>query len=108
MATRGFHPRALKSHARILAWHIAVRRVISWDAILDEFGIPRLESERTKRQHNLAGKLNKMLRVFSELGLVTIGDPRPGYITAADEDGLGHVMAVGLEAYANEKDVSLR
>jgi hypothetical protein len=103
LATRGFRPEALKSRPRILAWHLSIRRVISWDGLLREFGLDPSESARSK----VAKRLFKTLQVFAELGLVNLNDPRPPYITAVDYDGLFRVMTVGLQEYADSRGISV-
>lgn len=99
IAARGFHPRALKSHARMLAWHLSARRVISRDALLGEFGLDPVAD----RGSSAMRKFNAILRAFQELELAKYGEPRPQYITAADQEGLRRVMAVGLEEYAGSR-----
>jgi hypothetical protein len=101
LASRGFSPESLKTRPRILAWHLSVRRVITWDALMREFGFH--PAERT----NASRKLALTLRVFADLGLVNMDDPRPPYVTAVDFDGLLRVMQVGLQEYAESRGQSV-
>jgi hypothetical protein len=103
LATRGFRPEALKSRPRVLAWHLSARRVVSWDGLLREFGLDSPEGRRSK----VGKSLFRTLRVFTELGLVNLDDPRPPYITAVDYDGLLRVMTVGLQEYAESRGVTV-
>lgn len=98
LATRGFRPQALKSNARIAAWAISQRGVISRVGLLSEFGLDTPEG----RGSNAAKRLGAILYAFASLGLIICDQPRPGYVTAADKAGLLRVMAVGLSEYAAE------
>jgi hypothetical protein len=104
--TRGFHPRALKSRARILAWHLDARRVVDRDWLLEAFEIPPGCAWASQQGRKLA----KTIGAFAKLGLISVDDPRPSYITVTDEAGLRRVMAVGLEEYAESRgiDITLR
>jgi hypothetical protein len=103
LATRGFHPRALKSRPRILAWHISARGVISQEGLMHEVGL----DPSANRASKAANRFFKTLKIFAELGLVKLDDPRPPYIKATDYDGLSRVMAVGLQEYAESRGVSI-
>lgn len=107
LATRGFHPRALKSRPRIIAWHLTARRVMGFDGLLRELGLPSgFTSEKGAARK--AAKVREIVRIFADLGLVEVDDRRPPYISAVDYDGLHRVMAAGLEDYAASRGVSLR
>ena len=71
------------------------------DGPLREFGLDPAESGRSK----VAKSLFKALRVFAELGPVSLDEPRPPYVTAVDYDGLLRVMTVGLQEYAESRGV---
>jgi hypothetical protein len=103
LATRGFHPRALKSNARILAWHISARGVISRDWLLGELGLSSQDSKRSSR----GKRLFRILQVFADLGLIRLDDPRPAYVKASDYDGLRRVMEIGLEEYVRVRGIDV-
>lgn len=84
LATRGFHPRALQSLARVCAWHIDSLGVISWDGLLVELGLTVPDGYWS----NKGKRVGHILRAFAELGLVTLDEPRNGYITTTDRAGL--------------------
>jgi hypothetical protein len=101
IATRGFHPRALKSRARIMAYHISARRIVDTNWIIErELGLtPRGSGWRSA--HRLVGE-------FAQLGLVRYVE-RPGTRTVevTDADGLFRVIQVGWEQYRADHPVAL-
>lgn len=99
LATRGFHPRALKSDARVMAWHVSARGAVDRQWLLEQFGVGPDARAQPGAENNKARKLAKILRTFAELGLVELDVPRPGYVTVLDRAGLQRVMAVGLQEY---------
>jgi hypothetical protein len=103
LTSRGFRPQALKTRPRVLAWHLSVRRVITWPELLREFGLD--PDERT----NASQKLSKALSAFTDLGLaVRWPGPRGAWVVeAADLDGLRRVMQVGLQEYAESRGTSV-
>jgi hypothetical protein len=103
LATRGFHPRALKSQARVLAWHISARGVIARDWLFGQFGL----HDEAARRLPKGKRLCQILDVFASLGLVRLDDPRHGYVRAVGYDGLRRVMEVGLQQYAHERGLDL-
>lgn len=103
LSTRGFRPEALKSRPRILAWHLTARQVITRDALLRECGL-----DPTDPGSNPAAKARTALRIFAQLGLVSLDDPRRGYIRATDYEGLRRVMMVGLDEYAASHGMRIR
>jgi hypothetical protein len=100
---RGFHPRALKTRPRIIAWHLSARRVMSLDGLYRELGVDPARGE----EHRQRSKIGKVLRAFADLGLVRLDDPHRSYITAVDFDGLHRLMQVGLEEYAAAHGMSV-
>lgn len=100
---RGFHPRALKTRPRIIAWQLSARRVMSRDGLYRELGVnPAAGEDRTVKS-----AIGKVLRAFADLGLVCLDDPHRGYVTAIDFDGLRRVMQVGLQEYAEARGMSV-
>ena len=93
IATRGFHPRVLKSRGRILAYHISARRIVDVNWVIEhELGlVPSTPAWRAA--HRLVGD-------FVAWGLVRPVE-RPGTRTveAADADGLLRVISIGWEQY---------
>lgn len=100
---RGFHPRSLKTRPRIVAWHLSARRVMSLDGLYSELGVDPVLME----DHRQRSRVSKVLRAFADLGLVRLHDPRRGYVTAVDFDGLCRVMQVGLQEYAEAHGMSV-
>lgn len=100
LATRGFHPRALKSRARIAAWHLSTRKVMTRDVLFEQLGLTGVEALHSSR----GKKLSKVLTTFAKLGLIRQGHPRPPYITVTDQEGLRRVMTVGLEEYEQSRN----
>jgi hypothetical protein len=93
IATRGFHPRALKSRGRILAYHMSARRVVDVNWVIEhELGLsPNTPGWRTA---------HRLVDDYVTWGLVRAVE-RPGTRTveAADEDGLFRVIQIGWEQY---------
>jgi hypothetical protein len=97
IATRGFHPRALKSRGRILAYHISARRIVDVNWVIEhELGLTP-NSPPWRSAHRLVGD-------FAAWGLVRPVE-RPGTRTveAADEDGLLRVIQIGWEQYRADR-----
>lgn len=93
IATRGFHPRALKSRARILAYHISVRKIVDTNWIIErEFSLVP-HSSGWRKAHRLVGD-------FVAHGLIVVVE-RPGTRTVevADEPGLRRVIEIGWDGY---------
>lgn len=96
----GFHPRALKTRARILAWHIDVRRTVNVATVASvEFGID-WDDERGP-----AKRLRQHVQAMVDAGLVTRCEHRTDgfYVTAADRAGLLRVCQIGLREYLLER-----
>lgn len=110
VATRGFHPRSLKTRARITAYYLLreenagtrdlvyrVRECGSW---------PQAEPESREHLRQLK-KMGQMLRDMEILGLIERGVPAPGFHRPVDRAGLRRVIEVGLEEYATVADRSV-
>jgi hypothetical protein len=96
VSTRGFSPEALRSRARILAWHLSARRHVDLDDLARrEFGFPRWNGNND---------FNRLVRLMRVAGLARWDADRPGrYLAAVDNDGLYRVCEVGLHEYLLER-----
>ena len=89
----GFHPRALKSRGRILAYHMSARRIVDVNWVIEhELHLtPNTPAWRTA---------HRLVDDYVAWGLVRPVE-RPGTRTVqvADEDGLFRVIQIGWEQY---------
>lgn len=99
LASRGFRPEALKSAARMVAWHVDHGNSLARESIFAGMHLDSRYGYDTRQKK----KIRRVLKAFSDLGLVRLDDPAPGWVTAADRKGLLRVMMTGLEEYAGER-----
>jgi len=93
IATRGFHPRALRSRGRILAYHMSARRVIDVNWVIEHELRLAPNSPAWRSAHRLVDD-------YVASGLVRPVD-RPGTRTVevTDEDGLFRIIQIGWDQY---------
>jgi hypothetical protein len=98
IATRGFHPRALKSRGRIIAYHVSARKIVDTNWIVEDKLRLTPYTPGWRAAH-------RIIDDFVAWGLVRQLD-RPGTRTveAADEDGLLRVIEVGCDEYRAEQN----
>lgn len=98
VTSHGFHPRALKSRARVIAWHLDARRVTTRAYLYQRLGLAGPGDRKAKNVRDI-------IREFARLGLVSRDDPKPGYLTVTGHSGLVRIMQVGLEEYAQSRGI---
>jgi hypothetical protein len=95
IATRGFHPAALKSRARIIAWYLCNRGLIDLSEIAKrEFHIERWSAKKY---------FHKDIAVMINTGLACWDQGHPGYLAAVDKAGLFRVCEIGMREYLIER-----
>jgi len=95
IATRGFHPSALKSRARIIAWHLCERGLIDLSAIaMREFRMTKWISNK---------RFSEDIEVIVNAELACWDASHPGYLAAVDKPGLFRVCEIGLREYLIER-----
>lgn len=97
IATRGFHPRNLRTLGRILAYHLYTTSMVEMDSLLRELAITP-DSNRHDR-------VRKTFAAFEAAGLARRRYPSGPYTTATDRPGLLRVIEVGWEQFQYERAI---
>ena len=97
IATRGFHPRALKSRGRILAYHISARRIIDVNWVIEHELALAPNTAAWRSAHRLVDD-------YVAWGLVRpVARPGPRTVEVADQEGLFRVIQIGWEQYRADR-----
>lgn len=95
-ASRGFHPEALKSTTRLIAYYVSVRQVVDKDWLQD-----LLISTEPSDQKRL--RYRQVLSRFLRQGLIYVDSDNPRLLRAGQETALQRVIQIGFLGWRAEQ-----